>query len=96
MVTIFLQEDGIFLGSLDDVPGGPGSGFLGSIKNILDLDFGEQEEGERNVKNDCSLVHPFPYTLQQQGHGCPLRPKFSFTSWSIQVLLSFQLFKNIW
>lgn len=41
----FFQIDGITIGSLDDVPTGAVRSFFSSIRNTLDFDFDDQEEG---------------------------------------------------
>lgn len=41
----FLQLDDITIGSLDDVPGGPVTNFFRSIRNTLDFDFEDENEG---------------------------------------------------
>lgn len=37
--------DGIVIGSLDDVPGGPVTSFLRSVRNTLDFDFADENDG---------------------------------------------------
>lgn len=41
-----LQVDGITIGSLDDVPGGPITSFFRSVRNTLDFDFEDENEGK--------------------------------------------------
>lgn len=41
----FFQIDGITIGSLDDVPSGPVTSFFKSVRNTLDFDFQEDNEG---------------------------------------------------
>lgn len=41
----FFQIDGITISSLDDVPSGPVSTFFRSIRNTLDFDFEDENEG---------------------------------------------------
>ena len=41
----FFQIDGITIGSLDDIPSGPVSTFFRSIRNTLDFDFEDDNEG---------------------------------------------------
>lgn len=44
--TLFaFQIDGISIGSLDDIPSGPITTFFKSIRNTLDFDFEEDNEG---------------------------------------------------
>ncbi|MFS7950953.1 hypothetical protein Hanom_Chr07g00589301 [Helianthus anomalus] len=40
-----IQVDGITIGSLDDIPAGPVSSFFKSIRNTLDFDFDDENEG---------------------------------------------------
>lgn len=44
--TIFFQIGDITIGSLDDVPGGPVTMFFRSIRNTLDFDFEDENEGQ--------------------------------------------------
>lgn len=39
------QIDGITIGSLDDIPTGPVGSFFRSIRNTLDFDFDDDNEG---------------------------------------------------
>lgn len=39
------QIDGVTIGSLDDVPSGPVTKFFRSIRNTLDFDFEDDNEG---------------------------------------------------
>lgn len=41
----FFQIDGITIGSLDDVPAGPMTSFFRSVRNTLDFDFEDDNEG---------------------------------------------------
>lgn len=49
---------GISFGSLDDVPGGPGNNFLKTLRNALDFDFENDEEGEWK-KDDIPALYFF-------------------------------------
>lgn len=39
------QIDGITIGSLDDIPGGAVTSFFRSVRNTLDFDFEDENEG---------------------------------------------------
>ena len=45
IVTNMFQIDGITIGSLDDVPGGAVTSFFRSVRNTLDFDFEDENEG---------------------------------------------------
>lgn len=43
--VVFLQIDEITIGSLDDIPTGPVGSFFRSIRNTLDFDFDDDNQG---------------------------------------------------
>ncbi|KAF7843187.1 protein LOW PSII ACCUMULATION 3, chloroplastic [Senna tora] len=47
--------DGITIGSLDDVPGGPITSFFRSVRNTLDFDFEDENEGKNEKCEPPSL-----------------------------------------
>lgn len=53
--SAFDSIDGISLASLDDIPSGPVSTFFRSIKNTLDFDFEDENEGRWDPKEPPSL-----------------------------------------
>ncbi|KAJ8629308.1 hypothetical protein MRB53_022631 [Persea americana] len=50
--TTFEMVDGITIGSLDDIPGGPVTTFFRSIRNTLDFDFADDDDDEGRQKSD--------------------------------------------
>ncbi|KAL9231959.1 hypothetical protein vseg_007117 [Gypsophila vaccaria] len=53
--TAFDSTEGITLGSLDDVPGGAVSSFFRSIRDTLDFDFDDENEGRWESNDPASL-----------------------------------------
>ncbi|XP_074286052.1 protein LPA3 [Silene latifolia] len=56
--TAFDSTEGLTVGSLDDVPGGAVSSFFRSIRNTLDFDFEDENEG-RWESNDSPSLYIF-------------------------------------
>ena len=44
-LLFFCQIDGITIGSLDDIPGDAVTSFFRSVRNTLDFDFEDENEG---------------------------------------------------
>lgn len=53
--SFYLQIDGITIGSLDDVPGGPLTSFFRSVRDTLDFDFEDDNEGLFLGKNHITI-----------------------------------------
>lgn len=54
----FVQIDDITIGSLDDIPGGAVTSFFRSVRNTLDFDFEDENEGQ--FLNLTVLMFPTP------------------------------------